>query len=83
MHAAIERDRDFGRVLALSSRTVARRVVRALPASAEDLRDAMQELTAVDRADFDAIEHIVASLREWIDAIPADAETSVDLSLVP
>jgi hypothetical protein len=40
----IETDRDFGSVLALSRPYGGSRVIRALPATLDDLRDALQEL---------------------------------------
>ena len=42
--ATIERDRDFGTVLALSTPQRGERVVRALPATADDLRGALEEI---------------------------------------
>jgi hypothetical protein len=46
--ATIETDRDFGRVLALSTPHVRTRVVRALPATADDLRDALEEIAGIE-----------------------------------
>jgi acyl-CoA synthetase (NDP forming) len=83
VHAAIENDRDFGSVLALSNGAAVRRVVRALPASPEDLRDAVQELAAIDGALHSSTDRIVARLRDWITSTPAGAEASADLPLTP
>jgi acyl-CoA synthetase (NDP forming) len=70
---AIENDRDFGPVVALE---IARaRIVRALPASAEDLRDAAAELCALDPR-FDAsTARIVAALERLIAATPEGRES--------
>jgi acyl-CoA synthetase (NDP forming) len=42
--AGIDEDRDFGPVLALSTPDSALRVIRALPASVDDVRDALEEI---------------------------------------
>ncbi|MPZ46994.1 MAG: hypothetical protein GEV05_27245 [Betaproteobacteria bacterium] len=83
VHAAIEDDRDFGPVLALSSGVVGRRVVRALPASTDDLRDAAQELAAIDSRLCGSLERIVGSLHDWIESNPPGTEACVDLALTP
>jgi acyl-CoA synthetase (NDP forming) len=83
VHASIENDRDFGSILALRKVGANRRVVRALPASTPDLRDAVPELAAGDRALGSSTDRIVARLQEWIAASPAGVEASVDLCLAP
>ena len=83
LHAAIENDRDFGPVLALRSGVATRRVVRALPASTDDLRDAAQELAGIDKRLSGSLERIVGSLQDWIASNPSGAEASVDLTLPP
>jgi hypothetical protein len=83
VHAAIESDRDFGPVLTLSNGAAGRRVVRALPASPRDLRDAVQELAAIDIALHSSTDRIVARLHDWIASTAVGAEASVDLPLTP
>lgn len=46
--ASIEHDLDFGHVLALSTSQGYPRVVRALPATPDDLRDGLQEIAGTD-----------------------------------
>ena len=82
IHAAIENDRDFGPVLALQVRG-AGRAVRALPASAAVLHDALSELAAAGGAERGAFAHAAGLLQEWIDAVPAGAAVSIELSLLP
>jgi acyl-CoA synthetase (NDP forming) len=55
--ATIEHDRDFGSVLGLSTRYAHARVVRALPATQEDLRDALQEIAGTPVAE-DMVEQL-------------------------
>ncbi|MGH8639319.1 MAG: hypothetical protein ACREUZ_19460, partial [Burkholderiales bacterium] len=83
LHVAIEEDRDFGPVLALSSGVMGRRVVRALPASTDDLRDAAQELAAIDSRLCGSLDCIVGSLHDWIESNPLGTEARVDLALTP
>jgi acyl-CoA synthetase (NDP forming) len=81
VRAVIENDRDFGPVLALRSSVAARRVVRALPASNDDLCDAVQELAVLDKRLSGSLERIVGSLQDWIASMPPGTEASVDLKL--
>jgi acyl-CoA synthetase (NDP forming) len=83
VRAAVENDRDFGPVLALSSGVAARRVVRALPASIDDLCDAAQELAVMDKRLSGSLERIVKWLQGWIASNPPGTEARVDLTLTP
>jgi len=61
--ATIETDRDFGSVLALTTSHAPRRVVRALPADANDLRDALEEIAGMHppESTIDRLQDLVAS----------------------
>jgi hypothetical protein len=81
VHAAIENDREFGPILTLTTAATRGRIVRALPASSEHLRDAAHELAAADIGLADATERIAASLHALVESTPPGAEASIDLPL--
>jgi hypothetical protein len=83
IYAAIEHDRDFGRVLVLRASATGPRVVRALPASREALHDAVRELVDADGMAFPALAPLVGLVHDWVAAAPAEAEAHVELTLAP
>jgi hypothetical protein len=73
--ATIETDRDFGSVLALTTPHAPRRVVRALPASADDLRDALEEIAGTHPP-----ERTIDRLREFAASGTAAAPLELDVN---
>ena len=84
LNVALEHDRDFGFVLALSAASAfgrkAQRVVRVLPASAPDLEDAVLELAALEGGLPAAAEDIVAALHS-LTRLHAEQAQHVDLTV--
>lgn len=64
VHATIEDDRDFGPVLTLVSGAAQGRVVRALSASRDDLRTALNELAATRQCPHAALERYGTSAEQ-------------------
>lgn len=85
LSVAIEQDRDFGPVLALSAATSAggarRRIVRVLPVTAGDLYDAVQELAVMEGGLPTAAEGIVAALQEIVQSHAPGSESRIDLTI--
>lgn len=84
LSVTIEQDREFGEVLAVSAATPfgrRRRVVRALPAAASDLRDAVLELAALEGGLPAGVEDVVAMLQAIVDSHAPGDETHVDLAI--
>jgi hypothetical protein len=81
IHAIIENDREFGPVLVLRLLGAQSRVVRALPASADDLSDAVREIAAAEGRRCDSTERIVASLQKLGASTPPGADAHIDVTL--
>ena len=80
----IEQDREFGEVLAISAATPfgrRRRVVRALPAAAGDLRDAVLELAALEGGLPARVEDVVAMLQAIVESHAPGDERHVELAI--
>jgi len=82
---AIEHDRDFGAIVALSAAApfgrARRRVVRALPVTPGDLHDAVYELSQLEGGLPAAADQIVATLQEIAQSQIANSEGRIDLAV--
>jgi acetate---CoA ligase (ADP-forming) len=79
VHVAIQDDRDFGAVVALSVAGSSRRVVRALPASAPELRDAVHELTWHDDTLRGSEAHIIESLTRIVEQAATGSTARIEI----
>jgi hypothetical protein len=84
VRVAVEHDRDFGDIVTLTAPDRAGRVVRALPASDDDLRDALHAIARSGQRRDEAIperpsEQVVRDLRRFIASAAPGAETQLDL----
>lgn len=81
---AISQDREFGEVIALSAVSALphpRRVVRALPASREDLHAAVLELQEMEGALPFAIDALAATLHSFVSAHVPGTEARIDVAV--
>jgi acyl-CoA synthetase (NDP forming) len=81
---SIEHDREFGAVVGLSAASAfaaKRRIVRALPASAADLRDAVLELAAQEGALPAPVEAVVGMLSFIVTSHTADGDARLEVIL--
>jgi acyl-CoA synthetase (NDP forming) len=77
VHAAIEDNRDFGPVLTLFGDRSRSRIVRALPLTSEELRDAVHELAADGHPGL-CVDALVSSLQTLVESARPGAELHVD-----
>jgi acyl-CoA synthetase (NDP forming) len=85
LSVAIEHDRDFGDVIALSAATpfarACRRVVRVLPVSLDDLHDAMHELAAIEGGLPASADDIAAALHAIVQSHTSGSAARIDLTV--